>query len=136
HSHILDPLVGVTALSTVGPRVSALNRLVSDLQETTGGSGQWKSMTPEDVSTFLDDPDRNARGWLGEFGSDLAKELLTWPDKRPGQPYAGGKAKALVGELNKEVEKWKNVAVDGLTHVGVDRGFFAKDDKTFVVQTA
>ena len=132
HIHLLDGLAGVTGLSVHKPRADALDRIVSELDKEIGGKSK-KTLTADQVQAFLDDTGRNARHWLGELGCPEAKEILAWPSSNA--PYQGLKSTKLIEALSKEREKSLGIATEADGHVGVDRGFFAKDDRTLVVQT-
>lgn len=133
HLHALDAIPGVLVLSTIKPRAVALDRVSSDLLEAIGGEKQKKTLSPDDVQAFLNDTERNARGWLGEVDAKEAKELATWPADKP---YQGQRAWALLQVLRKELDRLNTDVRDAEEHVGKDRSFWAKDDKTLVVTTA
>ena len=132
HVHLLDVLDGVKPLSTEKPRADALDRIVTDLIAAIGGEDKKKTMTPDEVQTFLLDRDRNVRGWLGELDAKEAREFVKWP---ANQPYQGPRAMALVKVLRAARDAALAASGDAESHVGVDRGFWAPDDKTVVVQT-
>ncbi|MBL9088635.1 MAG: hypothetical protein JNM10_15965 [Planctomycetia bacterium] len=132
HVHLLDVLDGVKPLSTDKPRADALDRIVTDLIAAIGGEDKKKTMSPDEVQTFLLDRDRNVRGWLGELDAKEAREFVKWP---ANQPYQGPRAMALVKVLRAAHDAAKAASDDAESHVGVDRGFWAQDDKTFVVRT-
>lgn len=132
HLHLLDALTGVRPLSTDKPRANGLDRVITDLIEAVGGEKTPKTLAGSDVETFLLDPDRNAKAWLGELEVPEAREFLTWSGSKP---YPGPKARGLIGALRKAQAEALAAAGDAESHVGIDRGFYAPDDKTVVVET-
>jgi ABC-type oligopeptide transport system substrate-binding subunit len=133
HVHLLDVLTGVKPLSTDKPRANALDRIVTDLIAAIGGEDKKKTMSPDEVQTFLLDRDRNVRGWLGDIEAKEAREFVKWP---ANQPYQGPRAMALVKVLRAARDAALAAAGDAESHVGVDRGFFAPDEKTLVVEVS
>ncbi len=133
HLHVLDVLDGVKPLSSDKPRANALDRIITDLLEAIGGEDKKKTLAPDEVQTFLLDRERNVRGWLGEIDAKEARDFVKWP---ANQPYQGPRAVALVKVLRKAQAEALAAAGDAESHVGVDRGFYAKDDKTLVLQVA
>lgn len=133
HVHVLDVLTGVKPLSSDKPRANALDRIVTDLIAAIGGEDKKKTMAPNEVQEFLLDRDRNVRGWLGDIDAKEARDFVKWP---ANQPYQGPRAIALVKVLRKAQAEALAAAGDAESHVGVDRGFYAKDDKTLVLEVA
>lgn len=133
HVHLLDILDGVKPLSTDKPRGDALDRIITDLLAAIGGEDKKKTMAPDEVQSFLMDRDRNVRGWLGELDAKEAREFVKWP---ANQPFQGPRAMALVKVLRAARDAALATAGDAESHVGTDRGFWAADDKTFVVKVS
>jgi ABC-type oligopeptide transport system substrate-binding subunit len=131
HSHMLDVLPGVRLLSTERPRYSALDELANDI-EAAVGPGK-KTLTGEQVHEFLNNTERNPRRWLREMDAPEAKEILAWKEK---DPYQAARATKLITALRTEVNRLIDAVKEAEEHVGKDRSFWAKDDKTLVVQTA
>ena len=131
HVHLLDVLDGVKPLSTDKPRGDALDRIITDLLAAIGGEDKKKTMSPDEVQSFLMDRERNVRGWLGELDAKEARDFVKWP---ANQPYQGPRAMALVKVLRAARDAALAAAGDAESHVGVDRGFFASDDQTLVVR--
>jgi oligopeptide transport system substrate-binding protein len=130
HSHVLDVLPGVTRLSTDRPRYAALNDIATDLEAAVGAAK--KTLTGEQVIEFLNNTERNPRRWLREMDAPEAKEFLAWKEK---DPYQAARATKLIAALRAEVNRLIDAVKEAEDHVGRDRSFWAKDDRTFVVQT-
>lgn len=133
HRHLLDVLTGVRVLSTERPKVDGLDRVITDLLAAIGGEDKKRTLPPGAVAEFLNDRDRNARAWLAELDAKEAVEFLRWP---AAQPYQGPRAMALVKVLRQVQGEAVKAVNEAEARVGVDRGFYAKDDKTLVVEVA
>jgi ABC-type oligopeptide transport system substrate-binding subunit len=136
--HILDGLVGVVGLSTDKRRYLALDQIAEALQEATGGKGQKKTITADDLQTLLTSETLNMRGWLGSIDAPEIRELLAWPVDRPYQGlkvWGVDKKRGVLEILKAETDRSVKVSSEADEHVGVDRGFYAKDEKTLVVET-
>ena len=82
--------------------------------------------------SFLNDDTREARRWLGPISDPAVREFLSWKDANT--PYQGAKAKKLIEALRAEAKKAVESTAAARAHLGVDRGFYAKDEKTLVIE--
>jgi|GEM_PF-1924693 len=131
HAMILDGIPDARVYATESRRGAALDRIANDLKEL-GGKGQ-KTLSGDEVFTFVNDEDREMRRWCGGMPEPAVQDLLKWPQSTPCQFLKYGKA---IEALKAQAKKSVAAADDAKAHLGVDRGFFAKDDKTLVVQVA
>ena len=131
HAMILDGIPEARVYATESRRGSALDRIAAALV-ALGGTGK-RTLSGEEVFNFVNDEDREMRRWCGGLPDSAVQDLLKWPQNTPCQSVKYGKAiEALKAQAKKSVE----AADDARAHLGVDRGFYAKDDKTLVVEVA
>ncbi len=131
HAHLLDAIPDARVYATESRRGSALDRIANEL-EAMGGKGK-KTLSGEDIFNFVNDDGREMRRWCGGMPEPAVQELLRWPQNTPCQSVKYGKA---IEALKAQAKKSVAAADDAKAHLGIDRGFFAKDDKTLVVQVA
>lgn len=130
NAHILDVIPDARVLASESVRGAALDRIATAIQSGIGKDA--RTLKGEEVIAFLDDTTLEPRRWMSSIDSPAAREFLAWKD--PNSPYQGAKAKKLLEVLRAESKRSIAATSDARAHLGVDRGFFAKDDKTLVVQ--
>ncbi len=131
HAHLLDCIPDARTYATESRRGSALDRIANEL-EALGGKGK-RTLSGEEVFNFVNDDDREMRRWCGGLAEPAVQDLLKWPQSTPCQSMKYGKA---IEALKAQGKKSVAAADDAKAHLGVDRGFFAKDDRTLVVQVS
>jgi ABC-type oligopeptide transport system substrate-binding subunit len=128
---LLDVVPGCRELSFEGIRATHLDQIGNELLALTG-AGARQSIKGDDVISFLAEDGRNARTWLAPCLDPAVQKLLAWEARNPLVPAEVKKVKNV---LDAEAKKARDAHADAESHVGVDRGFWAKDDKTLVVET-
>ncbi len=131
HALLLDCIPDARVYATQSRRGSALDRIANDLKEL-GGKGQ-KTLSGDEIFNFVNDQDREMLRWCGGMPEPAVQDLLKWPQSTPCQHMKYAKA---IEALKAQAKKSVAAADDAKAHLGVDRGFYAKDDTTLVVEVA
>ncbi len=130
NAHILDCIPDAKVLASESVRGAALDRLANEVVLRV--TKDWKTLKGENVIEFLTDDALEARRWMASINDPAVREFLGWKDA--DTPYQGVKAKKLVEVLRAESKKSVAATAEAKAHLGIDRGYFAKDDKTLVIQ--
>jgi ABC-type oligopeptide transport system substrate-binding subunit len=131
NSRILDVLPGCRAVSFEGLRSSSIDNVCSAIRERMG-AGETQTIKGDEVATLLGDSEIAVRKWCAECADPAVRKFLTW---NPRDPMVPARAKEILKCLDAEVKALRAINEEARSHVGVDRGFWAKDDRTLVVQT-
>ena len=131
NARLLDVLPGCRAVSFEGVRSSSIDAVCSAIRQKLG-TGETQSIKPDEVQSLLGDSDIAARKWCGSCVDPVVRKFLTW---NPRDPMVPVRAKEILKVLDAEVTALRALNEEAKKHVGVDRGFWAKDDRTLVVQT-
>jgi ABC-type oligopeptide transport system substrate-binding subunit len=131
NSRLLDVIPGCRAVAFDGLRSTSIDAICSAIKEKLE-VGESKTITRDDVQALLGDKEYAVRKWCGGCVDPVIRKFLTWS---PRDPMVPARAKEILKALAAEVEALRAINEDAKKHVGVDRGFWAKDDRTLVVQT-
>ena len=131
NSRLFDVLPGCRAVSFDGLRSSAIDAVCAELRGKLG-TGETQTITKDEVQELLGNKDVAVRKWCGECMDPAVRKFLSW---NPRDPMVPARAKEILKVLDAEVTALRTVNDEAKKHVGVDRGFWAKDDRTLVVQT-
>jgi ABC-type oligopeptide transport system substrate-binding subunit len=131
NARMLDVLPGCRAVSFEGLRGTSIDNVCSAIREKMG-AGETQTIKGDDVATLLGDSEIAVRKWCAECADPAVRKFLAW---NPRDPLVPARAKEILKCLDAEVTALRKVNEEARSHVGVDRGFWAKDERTLVVQT-
>ena len=128
---LLDAIPGCRSALIDGIRGTELDKISVNLLALMGSSKN-QSVKGADVVNFVNDvTNQLVRKWCAACADPLVQKLLAWQEKDPMVPV---KVKDIAAAIDKEAKAARASSEDAKSHVGKDRGFYAKDPQTLVVE--
>lgn len=128
-AHLLDAIPDARVIASESVRGAALDRLANAIAGRIGKDA--RTMTGEEMYGFLTEDGLEARRWMSPIADAAVREFLAW---KQDTPYQGAKAKKVIEVLKAEAKKSVVATAEARAHLGIDRGYYAKDDKTLVIE--
>lgn len=130
NAHILDGIPDAKVLAGESVRGASLDKLANEISARIGKNA--RTLKGDEVIAFLTDEGLEARRFMASIADPAVLEFLAWKDENT--PYQGVKAQKLIAVLRAESKKSVLATTEARAHLGIDRGYYAKDDKTLVIE--
>ena len=127
HAPLLEGFVGARALT----QDAHVSKLLTQIDEQLGDLIEGKRLSADELRSFVDDS--GFRSATAHMDAATVRKLRDYPEGGP--PLSPGQAKQAKEAIGREASAAGARGDEARARVGVDQGWFAKDDRTFVVQT-